>query len=155
MRNWQRTATLRAPRAAASAPGTARPPQPGAALANGLLERLVNTATLCLANNRLTGVEDLGVLPQLRLLDLSHNALSATPDLRGLTCLAALDLSHNSLPSLSTARLPHSLRFLQVAPRCRPTQPGLPVVLPSPPCLSAARAPTAWCSGATWMGNPL
>lgn len=68
------------------------------------------------------------MLPQLRLLDLSHNALSATPDLRGLTCLAALDLSHNALPSLSTAKLPHSLRFLQVGVSCFQTGLGTSVL---------------------------
>ena len=79
-----------------------------------LLERLVSPASLCLAHNRLTGTEDMGLLLKLRLLDLSHNSLAATPDLRGLSCLAALDLSHNQLPNLVTSRLPQSLRFLQV-----------------------------------------
>ena len=84
-----------------------------AALGNGLLERLASAATLCLAGNRLTGVDDLGKLPQLRLLDLSRNAINATPDLRGLVGLVALDLSHNALPSLSPALMPRALRFLQ------------------------------------------
>ena len=43
-----------------------------AALGHGLLEHLASAAALCLAGNRLTEVEDLGKLPQLRLLDLSR-----------------------------------------------------------------------------------
>ena len=43
------------------------------ALGNGLLERLASAATLCLAGNRLTGVDDTGKLTQLRLLDLSRH----------------------------------------------------------------------------------
>ena len=85
-----------------------------AALGHGLLERLASAATLCLAGNRLTGLDDLGNLPQLRLLDVSRNALNATPDLRGLPHLVALDLSHNALPGLTPGLMPRSLRFLQV-----------------------------------------
>ena len=68
-----------------------------------------------LGNNSIEQIEDLNrhSFPELEELDLSNNKLKWLPMgmLRRMSMLQRLDLSFNSLVSLSTIRLPSSLRL--------------------------------------------